>query len=69
MQKSPSPKYILSSPETRQRLVVDKSTAAIRPFAFAAVLRDVKFTPESFRSFIDLQDKVRHKINNNNNYK
>jgi phenylalanyl-tRNA synthetase beta chain len=30
----------------------------VRPFAAGAVLRNLRFTPESYASFIDLQDKL-----------
>jgi len=32
--------------------------AKVRPFAVGAILRNVKFTPETFRAFIDFQDKL-----------
>lgn len=34
----------------------------IRPFFAGAVLRNVHFTPRSYASFIDLQDKLHHNI-------
>lgn len=37
-------------------------TAQIRPFAVAAVLRNIKFTQNSYTSFIDLQDKLHQNI-------
>jgi phenylalanyl-tRNA synthetase beta chain len=37
-------------------------TAQIRPFFAAAVLRNVKFTPRSYASFIDLQDKLHQNL-------
>uniref|UniRef100_A0A182R8A1 Phenylalanine--tRNA ligase beta subunit n=1 Tax=Anopheles funestus TaxID=62324 RepID=A0A182R8A1_ANOFN len=45
-----------------QKMVVTKSTALIRPFAVAAVLRDITFTKDSYDSFIDLQDKLHQNI-------
>lgn len=37
-------------------------TARIRPFVAAAVLRGVKFTPENYANFIDLQDKLHQNL-------
>jgi phenylalanyl-tRNA synthetase beta chain len=34
----------------------------IRPFVVAAILRDVKFTPDTYESFIDFQDKLHQNI-------
>uniref|UniRef100_A0A182WVZ0 Phenylalanine--tRNA ligase beta subunit n=1 Tax=Anopheles quadriannulatus TaxID=34691 RepID=A0A182WVZ0_ANOQN len=45
-----------------QKLIVTKATAQIRPFAVAAVLRDITFTKDSYDSFIDLQDKLHQNI-------
>lgn len=45
-----------------QRLIIKPDTAKIRPFAVAAVLRDMYFTQESYNSFIDLQDKLHQNI-------
>lgn len=36
--------------------------AKIRPYCFGAVLRGVNFTETSFKSFIDLQDKLHHTV-------
>lgn len=43
-------------------LRVDSSTASVRPFAVAAILRDVTFTQDRYNSFIDLQDKLHQNI-------
>uniref|UniRef100_A0A6M2DSC9 Phenylalanine--tRNA ligase beta subunit n=1 Tax=Xenopsylla cheopis TaxID=163159 RepID=A0A6M2DSC9_XENCH len=45
-----------------QRLVLTPATAQIRPFAVAAVLRNITFTQDSYNSFIDLQDKLHQNI-------
>ncbi|KAG9037721.1 phenylalanine--tRNA ligase subunit beta [Tulasnella sp. JGI-2019a] len=37
-------------------------TAQIRPFFACAILRNVRFTPRSYASFIDLQDKLHQNI-------
>lgn len=52
------------SPEkgSPQKLIITEATKQIRPFAVAAVLRDVTFTKDSYNSFIDLQDKLHQNI-------
>lgn len=45
-----------------ERLIIKPSTAQIRPHAVAAVLRNITFTPDSYASFIDLQDKLHQNI-------
>uniref|UniRef100_A0A182P097 Phenylalanine--tRNA ligase beta subunit n=1 Tax=Anopheles epiroticus TaxID=199890 RepID=A0A182P097_9DIPT len=45
-----------------QKMIITKATAQIRPFAVAAVLRDITFTKDSYDSFIDLQDKLHQNI-------
>ena len=37
-------------------------TSKIRPLFASAILRNVKFTPRSYASFIDLQDKLHQNI-------
>ncbi|XP_069692267.1 phenylalanine--tRNA ligase beta subunit [Periplaneta americana] len=44
------------------KLIMTPSTQLIRPHAVAAVLRDVVFTQDSYKSFIDLQDKLHQNI-------
>jgi phenylalanyl-tRNA synthetase beta chain len=43
-------------------LKVNKETERIRPFIVAAVLRNVTFTQASYKSFIELQDKLHQNI-------
>ncbi|XP_076000544.1 phenylalanine--tRNA ligase beta subunit [Genypterus blacodes] len=45
-----------------QRLIITQETAAVRPHAVAAVLRNITFTQESYDSFIELQDKLHQNI-------
>ena len=62
---APPPNYTLVPPPSghpRVRLVVSPRTAAIRPYVVGAVLRGITFTPESYASFIDLQDKLHANI-------
>ncbi|TDG48749.1 hypothetical protein AWZ03_004861 [Drosophila navojoa] len=56
------PKFEFVEPAQRQVLKINPSTAQIRPFAVAAVLRNVTFTQDSYNSFIDLQDKLHQNI-------
>ncbi|XP_020492522.1 phenylalanine--tRNA ligase beta subunit [Labrus bergylta] len=45
-----------------QQLIITKETAAVRPFAVAAVLRNMTFTQERYDSFIELQEKLHQNI-------
>ncbi|XP_017084020.1 phenylalanine--tRNA ligase beta subunit [Drosophila eugracilis] len=56
------PKFQFVEPVKRQVLKIDPSTVQIRPYAVAAVLRNVTFTQASYNSFIDLQDKLHQNI-------
>ncbi|XP_055381242.1 phenylalanine--tRNA ligase beta subunit [Condylostylus longicornis] len=60
------PKFIKvepkNGPKTRQELRILPNTSKIRPFAVAAVLRNIHFNQDSYNSFIDLQDKLHHNI-------
>ncbi|KAM5229305.1 phenylalanine--tRNA ligase beta subunit isoform 2-T2 [Ctenodactylus gundi] len=45
-----------------QKLMVTEETAKVRPFAVAAVLRNIKFTKDRYDSFIELQEKLHQNI-------
>ncbi|XP_056297065.1 phenylalanine--tRNA ligase beta subunit isoform X2 [Pseudoliparis swirei] len=45
-----------------QRLIITTETAAVRPHAVAAVLRNITFTQERYDSFIELQDKLHQNV-------
>ncbi|XP_061073319.1 phenylalanine--tRNA ligase beta subunit [Conger conger] len=45
-----------------QRLVITEETAAVRPHAVAAVLRNISFTPQRYDSFIELQEKLHQNV-------
>ncbi|XP_055863997.1 phenylalanine--tRNA ligase beta subunit-like [Biomphalaria glabrata] len=45
-----------------QRLVIQNSTAQVRPYCVAAVLRNIKFDQARYDSFIDLQDKLHQNV-------
>ncbi|XP_053729549.1 phenylalanine--tRNA ligase beta subunit [Synchiropus splendidus] len=46
----------------RQKLIITKETAAVRPHAVAAVLRNITFTQDRYDSFIELQEKLHQNI-------
>lgn len=52
----------MPSADKIHRIIQKKETATIRPYVVGAVLRNVKFTQDSFASFIDLQDKLHQNI-------
>lgn len=55
----PAPKYrVLNRTNPAFKMIVDKSVKDVRDFVVCAVLRNVTFTPESYNSFIDFQDKL-----------
>lgn len=59
---SPPPNYSLVVPTNPEQIVVDSSTASIRPFIVGAILRNIQFTPATLRSFLDLQDRLHQNI-------
>ncbi|PWA27991.1 phenylalanine--tRNA ligase beta subunit [Gambusia affinis] len=62
--KLEAPRYKRLSPDNGepQRLIITKETAAVRPYAVAAVLRNITFTQERYDSFIELQEKLHQNI-------
>ncbi|CAH0389432.1 unnamed protein product [Bemisia tabaci] len=64
LKKIEPPKFKLAQvPDTSlQILRVTSATQAIRPVAVAAILRNVSLTPDSYASFIDLQDKLHQNV-------
>ncbi|XP_064459804.1 phenylalanine--tRNA ligase beta subunit-like isoform X2 [Ornithodoros turicata] len=60
--KEPCPQYRALDVESPLRMVVEESTAQVRPFVVCAVLRDLSFSEDSYKSFIDLQDKLHQTI-------
>lgn len=45
-----------------QRNQTNRQTQRVRPLFACAILRNLKFTPRSYASFIDLQDKLHQNI-------
>jgi len=58
--KEAPPKFILNDPANK--VVVHPSTRSVRPFVTCAILRNVTFTPDSYQSFLDLQDHLHRNI-------
>eukprot|EP01127_Copromyxa_protea_P001282 TRINITY_DN11313_c0_g1_i1.p1 TRINITY_DN11313_c0_g1~~TRINITY_DN11313_c0_g1_i1.p1 ORF type:complete len:605 (+),score=156.66 TRINITY_DN11313_c0_g1_i1:45-1859(+) len=56
------PIYKTIQPATPQKMVINESVLSVRPVVVCAVLRGIKFTPESYDSFIALQEKLHHNI-------
>ncbi|CAD7941105.1 unnamed protein product [Amoebophrya sp. A120] len=54
--------YSLVKPERPLQCFVKKEVAQVRPYFVMAVLRNISFTPASYESFIDLQDKLHQNI-------
>ncbi|KAI0092643.1 phenylalanyl-tRNA synthetase [Irpex rosettiformis] len=62
--KDKPPQYKLSHPKGGKYITakIAAETRQIRPYFACAVLRNIKFTPRSYASFIDLQDKLHQNI-------
>jgi phenylalanyl-tRNA synthetase beta chain len=56
------PKVKLSTNKAVYTIQVDKSVYPLRPFVVGAVLRNMRFTPSIYRSFIDCQDKLHQNL-------
>ncbi|KAF5390579.1 hypothetical protein D9757_002693 [Collybiopsis confluens] len=54
--------FLRKTETPRYKLVYPPRTKKIRPLFACAILRNVKFTPRSYASFIDLQDKLHQNI-------
>ncbi|KAJ8523421.1 hypothetical protein ONZ45_g133 [Pleurotus djamor] len=64
--KASAPQYKLVLPPGGESdlltVTVSPETKQIRPLFACAILRNVKFTPQSYQSFIELQDKLHQNI-------
>lgn len=58
--RAETPKYTTVPATTK--LIIDKSTEEVRPYAAAAILRGITFTEKNYASFIALQDKLHSNI-------
>jgi len=56
------PTYAAILGETFEKMIVYPSVSNVRPHVVCAILRDVKFTPQNFKSFIDLQEQLHRNI-------
>ena len=54
--------YRKVTPAKREVMYVDKSCSPLRPFCVSAILRNVTFDAQRYKSFIDLQDKLHQNI-------
>ncbi|XP_037026287.1 phenylalanine--tRNA ligase beta subunit [Bradysia coprophila] len=59
----PPPRFkAIKSTAITEKMTILPNTAKIRPFAVAAILRNISFNRQSYASFIDLQDKLHQNI-------
>jgi len=61
-QKMPDIKPLNVLPEEERQLIVYDSVKEVRPIGLCAILRDITFTDEMLKSFMDLQDKLHNNI-------
>ncbi|KAH7698440.1 FRS-2 protein, partial [Aphelenchoides avenae] len=61
-EKMKAPKYEVIRPSKLERINVKPEVKDVREFVVSAILRDTRFTKESYASFIDLQDKFHQNI-------
>ncbi|XP_032257156.1 phenylalanine--tRNA ligase beta subunit isoform X3 [Halichoerus grypus] len=59
--KAPVYKRVMPNGEI-QKLIITEETAKIRPYAVAAVLRNIKFTKDRYDNFMELQEKLHQNI-------
>jgi phenylalanyl-tRNA synthetase beta chain len=45
-----------------QSITVKKETTEVRPYVAGAILRNLKFTEDTYQSFIALQDKLHQNL-------
>ena len=61
-QKMPEIKPLNFLPEEERQLIVYNSVKEVRPIGLCAILRDINFTDEMLKNFMDLQDKLHNNI-------
>ena len=61
-QKMPDIKPLNVLPEEERQLIVYDSVNEVRPFGLSAILRDINFTNDTLKGFMDLQDKLHNNI-------
>ncbi|EFA77250.1 phenylalanine-tRNA ligase [Heterostelium album PN500] len=62
-QQTPIPKYsITAKPAVYQKMIVTPEVKAIRPIVVCGILRDITFDQQTYKNFIDLQEKLHQNI-------
>ncbi|TAQ87850.1 hypothetical protein B7494_g3818 [Chlorociboria aeruginascens] len=63
-EKAPIPNFKLVLPKSgkQETITVHPDTLKVRPYVAGAILRNIKFTPERYDSFIALQDKLHQNL-------
>ena len=61
-EKMPDIKPLNVLPEEERQLIVYDSVDEVRPVGLSAILRDINFTNETLKGFMDLQDKLHNNI-------
>lgn len=61
-QKMPDIKPLNVLPEEERQLIVYDSVNEVRPVGLSAILRDINFTNDTLKGFMDLQDKLHNNI-------
>lgn len=63
-EKTPLPNYRLVEPKSGnlETITVHPDTMKVRPYVSGAILRNIKFTQETYDSFISLQDKLHQNL-------
>lgn len=56
------PQYRIHPNVATEIAIIDESTQSVRPFFVCAILRNLHFNPTSYKSFIELQDKLHQNI-------
>jgi len=62
LKKDDPPVFRTTHPEHVHRMIAEDSVEDIRPFVVCAILRGVTFNAFSYRSFIDIQEKLHQNI-------
>lgn len=64
LKKSKFPKFKIlnSNPDHIEQLIVEETVSKVRPVGMSAILRNIKFTDDSIKGFMDLQDKLHNNI-------
>jgi phenylalanyl-tRNA synthetase beta chain len=64
LERTKLPNYRLITPKSGklETITVHPDTSKVRPYVAGAILRNVKFTQESYDSFISLQDKLHQNL-------